>query len=145
MSIQAMKAVEIGLGSEAAKRRGSSVHDAVLPQPQGRAPFARAGNNAGGLEGGVRNGQPLVCRVAMKPISTLMKPLPSVDVSTGQAALAGIERSDVCAVPAAAIVGEGAVAIVLAQALLEKTGGDTVVEAKRNFEAYLQSLQAYRD
>lgn len=144
MSIQAMKAVEIGLGSEAANLRGSSVHDAVLPQPHGRAPFSRAGNNAGGLEGGVSNGQPIVCRVAMKPISTLLRPLPSVDVSTGQAALAGIERSDVCAVPAAAIVAECAVAVVLAQALLEKTGGDTVEEAKRNFEAYLQALQSYR-
>lgn len=144
MSIQAMKAVEIGLGSEAARRRGSSVHDAVLPKAAGRAPFSRDGNNAGGLEGGVSNGQPLVCRVAMKPISTLMKPLPSVDVATGAPASAGVERSDVCAVPAAAIVAESAVAIVLAQALLEKTGGDTIEEARRNFDAYLDALSLYK-
>jgi chorismate synthase len=143
MSIQAMKAVQIGLGAEAARRLGSRVHDAVLPNAAGRAPFSHASNNAGGLEGGVTNGQPLVCRVSMKPISTLMNPLPSVDVSTGKPAAASTERSDVCAVPAAAIVAECAVAIVLAQALLEKTGGDTVEEAKRNFQAYLQALNAF--
>ncbi|MCG3183996.1 MAG: Chorismate synthase [Planctomycetes bacterium] len=145
MSIQAMKAVEIGLGAEAAKRPGSRVHDSVLPMPPaaGRAPYTRGSNNAGGLEGGVTNGEPLVCRVHMKPISTLMNPLPTVDVSTGEAALASTERSDTCAVAAAAIVAECAVAIVLAQALLEKTGGDSMDEARRNLDGYLKSLRAF--
>ncbi len=145
MSIQAMKAVEIGLGAEAARREGSKVHDSVLPmQPgRGRSPYARGSNNAGGLEGGTTNGEPLVCRVHMKPISTLMSPLPSVDVSTGKAANASTERSDTCAVPAAAIVAECAVAIVLAQALLEKTGGDSVEEVRRNLDSYLASLRSF--
>ncbi|MCA8911650.1 MAG: chorismate synthase, partial [Planctomycetes bacterium] len=145
MSIQAMKAVEVGLGVEAARRKGSEVHDPILlrDEPDPRAPFARGSNNAGGLEGGTTNGEPLVCRVHMKPISTLMNPLPTVDVSTNQPAQASTERSDTCAVPAAAIVAECAVAIVLAQALLEKTGGDSVTEAKRNFDAYIESLKNF--
>lgn len=145
MSIQAMKAVEIGLGAEAAQRRGSRVHDPVLPSrpATGRSPYARASNNAGGLEGGVTNGEPLVCRVHMKPISTLMQPLGTVDVSTGKAARASTERSDTCAVPAAAIVAECALAIVLAQALIEKTGGDSVTEQRQNLEAYLEMLARY--
>ncbi len=146
MSIQAMKAVEIGLGGDAAARRGSRVHDPVVPArpASGRAPFARSSNNAGGLEGGVTNGEPLVCRVHMKPISTLMNPLPSVDVATGQAAQASTERSDVCAVPAAAIVAECAVALVVAQVLLEKTGGDSMTEVGRNLRGYLDSLDEYK-
>jgi chorismate synthase len=146
MSIQAMKAVEIGLGAASAGANGSKVHDVVHPPPPplGRAPWSRAGNNAGGLEGGVTNGEPLVCRVHMKPLSTLMNPLPTVDVSTGKPALASTERSDVCAVPAAAIVAECMVAIVLAQALLEKTGGDSIEEARRNMQGYLDSLKRYR-
>ncbi len=145
MSIQAMKAVEIGLGAQAARRPGSKVHDPVLPikPPFGRAPYTRGSNHAGGLEGGTTNGEPLSCRVHMKPISTLMNPLPTVDVSTGKAAAANTERSDVCALPAAAIVAECAVAIVLAQALLEKTGGDSVPEVRRNLDAYLKTLTAY--
>ena len=143
MSIQAMKAVEIGLGAEAAQRPGSKVHDPVLPERSGRSPFARASNNAGGLEGGVTNGEPLVCRLHMKPISTLMNPLDTVDVSTGEPAKASTERSDTCAVPAAAIVAECAVAIVIAQALLEKTGGDSVTEQRRNLEAYIDSLKEF--
>jgi chorismate synthase len=145
MSIQAMKAVEIGLGAEAAKRPGSKVHDPVLPGAprHGHSPYARGSNNAGGLEGGVTNGEPLVCRVHMKPISTLMKPLPTVDVSTGKPTEASTERSDTCAVPAAAIVAECAVAIVLAQALLEKTGGDSMAEVRRNLDAYLASLREF--
>ncbi|MCZ7604734.1 MAG: chorismate synthase [Planctomycetota bacterium] len=145
MSIQAMKAVEIGLGAEAAKRPGSQVHDSVLPMPPaaGRGPYTRGSNNAGGLEGGVTNGEPLVCRVHMKPISTLMNPLPTVDVSTGEATQASTERSDTCAVAAAAIVAECAVAIVLAQALLEKTGGDSLDEVRRNLDGYLKSLRAF--
>ncbi|MEZ5992750.1 MAG: chorismate synthase [Planctomycetota bacterium] len=145
MSIQAMKGVEVGMGAQAARTRGSEVHDSVLlrDEPHPRSPFARGSNNAGGLEGGTTNGEPLVCRVHMKPISTLMNPLPSVDVSTGKPAQASTERSDTCAVPAAAIVAECAVAIVLAQALLEKTGGDSLEESRRNFDAYLSSLQQF--
>jgi chorismate synthase len=144
MSIQAMKAVEIGLGADAAAAMGSEVHDPVLPAPGPRGPFARGSNHAGGLEGGVSNGEALVCRVHMKPISTLMSPLPTVDVRTGEAAEASTERSDICAVPAAAIVAECAVAFVLAQALLEKTGGDSLEECRRNFDAYLKALADYR-
>lgn len=145
MSIQAMKAVEIGLGAEAAQRHGSKVHDPVLPASSatGRSPYTRGSNNAGGLEGGVTNGEPLVCRVHMKPISTLMNPLDTVDVSTGKSAKASTERSDTCAVPAAAIVAECAVAVVIAQALLEKTGGDSIAEQKRNLESYLNSLEVF--
>ncbi|MDQ3814294.1 MAG: chorismate synthase [Armatimonadota bacterium] len=124
MSIHAMKGVEIGLGFEAARRSGSQVHDAFHVAD----PLARPTNNAGGLEGGVTNGEPLVCRVAMKPISTLMKALPSVNVNTGAATEAHVERSDYCAVPAAGVVGEAMVAIVLADALLEKFGGDSLEE-----------------
>jgi chorismate synthase len=144
MSIQAMKAVELGLGMEAARALGSEVHDPVLPQAGAGGPFARASNNAGGLEGGVSNGEAIVCRVHMKPISTLMSPLPTVDVRTGKATEASTERSDVCAVPAAAIVAESAVAFVLAQALLEKVGGDAMDECTRNFEGFLEALRDYR-
>jgi chorismate synthase len=127
MSIQAMKGVEIGLGFETARLSGSQVHD---PFAVGNAesPIARTRNNAGGLEGGVTNGEPLVCRVAMKPISTLMTALPSVNLNSGEAAAAHVERSDYCAVPAAGVVGEAMVALVLADALLEKFGGDSLEE-----------------
>lgn len=128
MSIQAMKGVEIGLGFEAARRPGSKVHDAF----EKADPLARLSNNAGGLEGGVTNGEPLVCRVAMKPISTLMKPLGSVNVTTGETSAAHVERSDYCAVPAAGVVGEAMVALILADALLEKFGGDTLEELREN-------------
>jgi chorismate synthase len=124
MSIHAMKGVEIGLGFETARRFGSQVHD---PFEIGD-PLARSSNNAGGLEGGVTNGQPLVCRVAMKPISTLMTALPSVNLNSGEATGAHVERSDYCAAPAAGVVGEAMVALVLADALLEKFGGDSLEE-----------------
>ncbi|MCC6464693.1 MAG: chorismate synthase [Planctomycetes bacterium] len=147
MSIQAIKGVEVGLGAEAARMPGSRVHDPVLPAApaHGAGPFARAGNNAGGLEGGTTNGELLVVRAHMKPISTLMAPLPTVDLRTGAAAMASTERSDVCAVPAAAIVAECAVALVLAQALLEKTGGDSVAEVRRNLDSYLNTLRNWRE
>ena len=134
MSIQAMKGVEVGLGFEAARRFGSQVHDEILPAQDGL--LTRAGNNAGGLEGGMTNGQPVVVRVAMKPLSTLMKPMRSVDIQTGQAVKATVERSDVCATPAAAVIGEAVVAFELAKALLDKFGGDSVRELKRNVESY---------
>jgi chorismate synthase len=134
MSIQAMKGVEVGLGFEAARRFGSQVHDEILPAQEGV--LTRAGNNAGGIEGGMTNGQPVVVRVAMKPLSTLMKPMRSVDIQTGQEVKATVERSDVCATPAAAVIGEAVVAFELAKALLDKFGGDSVRELKRNVDGY---------
>jgi chorismate synthase len=142
MSIHAMKGVEIGLGFEAARHRGSAVHD-PFAHGNGTLPVSRTRNNAGGLEGGVTNGEPLICRVAMKPISTLMKALPSVNTTTGEATAAHVERSDYCAVPAAGVVGEAMVAIVLAEALLEKFGGDNLEEIQERVErhrAYTQGI-----
>ena len=137
MSIHAMKGVEIGLGFGAAKLRGSQVHDPFShSENDSQNPLSRPRNNAGGLEGGVTNGEPLVCRVAMKPISTLMNALPSVNIVTGEATPAHVERSDYCAVPAAGVVGESMVAIVLAEALLEKFGGDSLGELKQRIEAH---------
>ncbi|MEX0935319.1 MAG: chorismate synthase, partial [Gemmatimonadota bacterium] len=143
MSIQAIKGVEIGLGFEGARRPGSRVHDPIVRDEDARAAggFARSSNGAGGLEGGVTTGEPLVVRGAMKPISTLMKHrLPSVDLRDGSTQEAATERSDVCAVPAAAVVGEAMVALVLADAFLEKFGGDSMSELRRNFEGYLAYL-----
>lgn len=132
MSIHAMKGVEIGMGFGAAKLRGSAVHD---PFGLGK-PVSRPRNNAGGLEGGVTNGEPLVCRVAMKPISTLMSALPSVHMVTGQETAAHVERSDYCAVPAAGVVGEAMVAMVLVDALMEKFGADTLQEIAERVHAH---------
>lgn len=135
MSIQAMKGVEIGLGFEAARRYGSQVHDTI------EAGYTRASNNAGGLEGGMTSGQPLVVRVAMKPLSTLMRPLGTVNIETGSKGVAVTERSDVAALAAAGVVGEAMVAIVLADAMLEKFGGDSLREMKQNFENYSAHLR----
>ena len=136
MSIPAVKGVELGLGFEAARRKGSEVHDEILPG------LARATNRAGGTEGGMTTGEPLVARVAMKPISTLMSPLRTVDLKTGDPAQAQSERSDVTAVPAMGVIAEAMLALVLAQALLEKFGGDALNETKRNFEGYLAQVRA---
>jgi chorismate synthase len=136
MSIPAVKGVELGLGFEAARRKGSEVHDEILPG------LARATNRAGGTEGGMTTGEPLVARVAMKPISTLMSPLKTVDLKTGGPAQAQSERSDVTAVPAMGVIAEAMMAIVLAQALLEKFGGDALSELKRNVEGYLAQVRA---
>lgn len=145
LSIQAVKGVEVGLGFEAARRSGSRVHDAIHrsdAQTDSRTGgFDRSTNGAGGLEGGITTGAPLVVRGAMKPISTLMKNrLPSVDLRSGETAAAATERSDVCAVPAAGVVGEAMVALVLADAFLEKFGGDSMSEVRRNFDGYLAYL-----
>jgi chorismate synthase len=142
MSIQAIKGVEIGMGFEGARTAGSDVHDPIVrdeakPRAGG---LGRASNRAGGLEGGVTTGEPLVVRAAMKPISTLRKRLPSVDLRDGSPGDAAVERSDVCAVPAAGVVGEAMVALVLADALLDKFGGDSVGEVRRNLDGYLQYL-----
>lgn len=142
MSIQAMKGVEIGLGFEAAARPGSRVHDEITfdaGETLG-AGYGRTRNHAGGLEGGITTGQPVVCRVAMKPISTLMRPLRTVDLRTGEPVEAIRERSDVCALPAAGVVGEAMVAIVLAQAVLEKFGGDSIGELRERWEAHVEGL-----
>jgi len=144
LSIQAMKGVEIGLGFEAAALPGSRVHDEISIDPGNRRSggFRRSRNNAGGLEGGMTTGEPLVVRVAMKPLSSLTRPLSSVDLSTGEIAEAVRERSDVCAVPAAAVVGEAMLAIVLADAMLEKLGGDSLAEVRRNLESMLARVAA---
>ncbi|MBI1967328.1 MAG: chorismate synthase, partial [Gemmatimonadetes bacterium] len=136
MSIPAVKGVELGLGFEAARRKGSEVHDEILPG------LARATNRAGGTEGGMTTGEALVARVAMKPISTLMAPLQTVDLTTGGPAAAQSERSDVTAVPAMGVIAEAMVALVLTQAMLEKFGGDALGEMKRNFAGYQAQLAA---
>ena len=137
MSIQAMKGVEIGMGFEAARRFGSVVHDEIFYDKDKRS-FYRKTNNSGGIEGGISNGQPIVMRVAMKPISTLYSPLKSVDFLTKEPFEASVERSDICTVPAAAVIGEAVVAFELASALTEKFGGDSLREMKRNYESYLE-------
>lgn len=145
MSIQAMKGVEVGLGFEAARRRGSQVHDEIERSRGGNRSrtggYNRLSNNAGGLEGGMTTGEPLVVRTAMKPLSTLMRPLRSVDLKTGERADAVRERSDVVALAAAGVVGEAMVAMVLADAMLEKFGADSLEEMRRNFETYLEHLE----
>jgi chorismate synthase len=142
MSIQAIKGVEIGIGFEAARISGSEVHDPIA-YDQGAHAFTRPSNRAGGLEGGITNGMPLICRAAMKPIATLKRALPSVDVRTKEQFDAAFERSDVCAVAAASVVGEAMVAITLAAALLEKFGGDSLTELSRNVDSYLQQVRSY--
>jgi chorismate synthase len=140
MSIQAIKGVEIGLGFGAARVRGSEVHDAIGWDGQA---FTRPTNRAGGLEGGITNGMPVVCRAAMKPIATLKKALPSVDVRTKETFAAAFERSDICAVAAASVVAEAMVAIVLAEAMLEKLGGDSLREVEDNLAGYRRRIAAY--
>ena len=136
MSIPAVKGVELGLGFEAARRKGSEVHDEIMPG------FARATNRAGGTEGGMTTGEPLVLHVAMKPISTLMSPLRTVDLASGAPAQAQSERSDVTAVPAMGVIAEAMIALMLVQAMLEKFGGDSLGEMKRNFQGYLAQVGA---
>jgi chorismate synthase len=139
MGIQAIKGVEIGDGFETARRRGSVAHDEIYPGPGG---VIRSTNRAGGLEGGMTNGQPLRVRAAMKPISTVPRALATVDMATGDEAVAIHQRSDVCAVPAAGVVVETMVALVLARATLEKFGGDSLAETKANVEGYLAATAA---
>jgi len=134
MSLNAIKGVEIGLGFGAAERRGSEAHDAYEPDPWTRTRYRT--NRAGGIEGGMTTGQPIVVRVGMKPIATLMKPLDSVDLRTGEAVKAHIERADTCAVPAAAVIGESLLALVLAEAVLEKFGGDSLGELIERVRAW---------
>ena len=154
MSIPAVKGVEIGMGFEAARRPGSEVHDPIESGKAGRVPSGRVGsgegdvrggfrrptNNAGGLEGGITTGEPVVVKVAMKPIATLMSPLPTVDLASGQPAKAVSERSDVTAVPAMGVIAEALVGLVLADAMLEKFGGDSLSEMQRNYTGYVAAL-----
>ena len=137
MGIQAIKGVEIGDGFAAARRRGSQVMDEIVPGPAG---LTRSSGRLGGTEGGMSSGEPLRIRIAMKPISTVPRALRTIDTATGEASVAHHQRSDVCAVPAAGVVAEAMVALVLADAALEKFGGDAVEETRRNREAYLEHL-----
>ncbi len=134
MSVQTVKAIEVGLGVDAARRRGSEMHDEIV------AGLERTRNNAGGIEGGMTNGQPLVVRAACKPISTLRNPLRSVDLETGREESASVERSDVTVVPAASVIGEAMVAFELARAFLDKFGGDTYDETRERFDAYQEKV-----
>ena len=143
MGIQAMKGVEIGDGFTTARRRGSAAHDEILHGSHDTG-VARFTNRAGGIEGGMTNGEPLRARVAMKPISTVPKALRTVDVVTGEGTTAHHQRSDVCAVPAAGVVAEALVALVLAEAALEKFGGDSLRETARNASAYLAAIDPRR-
>jgi len=138
MGIQAIKGVEIGDGFRTATRRGSVAHDEIEKDSSGR--IVRRTDRAGGTEGGMSNGEILRVRAAMKPISTVPKALDTIDVATGEAAKAINQRSDVCAVPAAGVVAEAMVALVLAEVVLEKFGGDSVTETRRNFESYIANL-----
>jgi chorismate synthase len=140
MSVQAIKGVEVGDGFAGAARPGSQAHDEIVP---GRGRPARRTDRAGGIEGGMSTGEPLRLRAAMKPLSTLVKALDTVDVASGEPAKAVVQRSDVTAVPAAAVVCEAVVALVLADALLEKTGGDSLPEVRRNLDAYLAGLSQH--
>ncbi len=156
MGIQAIKGVEVGLGFEMSRRFGSEVMDEIfyspspLPSPLegegwvgGRHGFFRKTNNAGGIEGGISNGMPIVLRAAMKPIPTLKKPLSSVDIGSKKSFKAAYERSDVCAVPAASVIGEAVVALVIADSFLDKFGGDSLEETKRNYEGYLKQVSEF--
>lgn len=140
MALNAIKGVEIGLGFGAAAVRGSRAHDEY--EPGGEARTRYRSNRAGGIEGGMTTGQPIVVRAAMKPIATLMKPLDSVDLRTGEATLAHVERADTCAVPAAAVIGESLLALVLAQAVLDKFGGDSLDELRERVAAWERTARA---
>jgi chorismate synthase len=140
LSLQSAKGVEVGLGFRMARLPGSQVHDEIFFDEE-RREYVRRTNHAGGTEGGMTSGAPLVIRVAFKPLSTLMSPLRSVDLRTREEAVAAVERSDVCAVPAAAVIAECVVAFEVARAFLEKFGGDSFVEIRRNYEGYRRQLR----
>jgi chorismate synthase len=142
VSIQAVKGVEVGAAIETAASFGSQVQD-TIHYDAGERRFRRGANRAGGIEGGMTNGEPVVVRGLLKPISTLRRPLESVDLATREPASAAYERSDVCVVPAAGVVGEAMVALVLAQAMLEKFGGDSLAETRRNVQGYLEQVKNY--
>jgi chorismate synthase len=142
VSIQAVKGVEVGRAAEGAAGYGSAVQDTIHYDREARQ-FTRGANRAGGIEGGISNGQDIVVRGFLKPISTLRRPLESVDLETREAAMAAYERSDVCVAPAAGVIAEAMMALVLAQAFLEKFGGDSLAETKRNFQGYLDQVREF--
>ncbi|MBZ5575715.1 MAG: chorismate synthase [Acidobacteriia bacterium] len=142
VSMQAVKGVEVGIAAEGAASFGSKVQDTIHYDREDRR-FTRGANRAGGLEGGMTNGQDVLVRGLLKPISTLRRPLESIDLETREPALAAYERSDVAVVPAAGVIGEAMVAIVLAQAFLEKFGGDSLAETRRNYEGYLEQVKNF--
>jgi len=141
MSIQGMKGVGVGLGTEVAQKRGSKFHDEILYKKD--KGFTRKTNNAGGIEGGISNGEDIILSAYMKPISTLKEPLASVDINTKKAKKAEVQRADVCAVPAAGVVGEAVVAFEIANAMCEKFGGDSLAEIKQNFDNYLARIRNF--
>ncbi len=141
MSINAVKAVSIGPGWEIVNLRGSQVHDVIEPVTDPDHPWQRKTNRLGGTEGGMTNGMPLVARFAIKPIATMMTPLPSVDLDTGDLVQAHYERSDVCQVPPAGVIGEAMVALVLIDCFMEKFGGDSLKETRHNFEGYIKTVR----
>jgi len=145
MSIHAVKGVEFGLGFEAARVKGSEAHDEIDPDAERAGGVRRRTNRAGGLEGGITNGEPIVAKVAMKPISTLMSPLATVEMTTREPASAVAERSDVTAVPAMGVIAEAMMAFVVADAFLEKFGGDSLTESRRNYDGYTRYLRDRRD
>ena len=140
MSINAVKDVSIGPGWEVVNKRGSEVHDVIEPVTDPDNPWQRKTNRAGGTEGGMTDGMPLVARFGIKPIATLHNPLPSVDLDTGEPVQAHFERSDVCQAPPAGVIGEAMVALVLADAFMEKFGGDSISETRRNYEGYMKTV-----
>ena len=141
MSVQTVKAVEVGLGFEAARRTGSQMHDEIVLGEGGK--IVRSRNNAGGIEGGMTNGQPVVVRAACKPISTLRKPMQTVDLASKEQAAALYERSDVCVVPAASVIGQAVVAFEIARVFLAKFGGDTFEETQQRYDVYRKQLEQY--
>ena len=142
VSMQAVKGVEIGFAAEGSASFGSKVQDSIHYNREERR-FTRGANRAGGLEGGMTNGQDVLVRGMLKPISTLRRPLESVDLATREPALAAYERSDVAVIPAAGVIGEAMVALVLAGAAVEKFGGDSLQETKRNYEGYLEQVKNF--
>ena len=148
MSIQAFKGVEIGIGFQSAASTGSKVHDEIFYDSSriahgGQSGFYRKSNNAGGIEGGISNGEEIIVRAAMKPIPTLYKPLRSVDIVSKEPFEATVERSDVCAVPAASVVAEAVVSIEIADAFMVKFGGDSIAEMQRNYKSYMEYLRTF--
>jgi chorismate synthase len=145
MSLQAVKAVEIGRGVTAAESLGSTVHDAIGYEGDDEdfTRFSRDHNNAGGIEGGISNGEDVLVRGYLKPISTLRRPLASVSFETREPVKAAYERSDVCVVPAAGVASEAMVALTVARLVLEKFGGDSLAELQRNYQGYLEQIRAY--
>ena len=143
MSINAVKGVEIGSGFSNTRKPGREVQDVIVPDPSDTRRFKQTSNHAGGIEGGMSNGQPIVVNVAIKPIATMTSPLPSVDINTGKVVEAAYNRSDICQVSRACPVGEAMMALTLIEALLEKFGGDSLDEIKRNYAGYVESHQAF--